>query len=217
MIFENASLFFKKLKKFLLCPCFSFPDLLTAEFPRCRIRVFWKSSRRGPLFPRGNMCRRHTGKAVAQMKSGGIRVRQQYAHKQDSSALAKRRHTGKAVTRMKSGGIRVRQAVRTQARQQRTGEAAATGKTKAAVSRRAARNSGGSDCPCAQPSGFVLRCSARGSSSRAVLFGRFGKGAPPGYALSVCAARHVCRTVACGISFPCLQFSARIFSSSSCR
>ncbi len=168
MIFENASLFFKKLKKFLLCPCFSFPDLLTAEFPRCRIRVFWKSSRRGPLFPRGNMCRWHAGKAVARMKSGGIRVRQQYAHKQDSSALAKRRHTG-------------------------------------------------SDCPCAQPSGFVLRCSARGSPSRAVPFGRFGKGAPPGYALSVCAARHVCRTVACGISFPCLQLSARIFSSSSCR
>lgn len=76
MIFENASLFFKKLKKFLLCPCFSFPDLITAEFPRCRIRVFWKSSRRGPLFPRGNMCRRHAGKAVARMKSGGIRVRQ---------------------------------------------------------------------------------------------------------------------------------------------
>lgn len=184
MIFENASLFFKKLKKILLCPCFSFPDLLTAEFPRCRIRVFWKSSRRGPLFPRGNMCRRHAGKAV---------------------------------TRMKSGGIRVRQAVRTQARQQRTGEAAATGKTKAAVSRRAARNSGGSDCPCAQPSGFVLRCSVRGSPVRAVPFGRFGKGAPSGYALSVCAARHVCRTVACGISFPCLQLSARIFSSSSCR
>lgn len=184
MIFENASLFFKKLKKFLRCPCFSFPDLITAEFPRCRIRVFWKSSRRGPLFPRGNMCRRHAGKAV---------------------------------TRMKSGGIRVRQAVRTQARQQRTGEAAATGKTKAAAPRKAARNSGGPGCPCAPPSDFVRRCSARGSPSRAVPFGRFGKGAPPGYALSVCAARHVCRTAACGISFPCLQFSARIFSSSSCR
>lgn len=112
MIFENASLFFKKLKKILLCPCFPFPDLLTAEFPRCRIRVFWKSSRRGPLFPRGNMCRRHAGKAVARMKSGGIRVRQQYARRQGSSAQAKRRHAGKA---------------------------AATGKTKAAVSRRAAR------------------------------------------------------------------------------
>lgn len=190
MIFENASLFFKKLKKFLLCPCFSFPDLLTAEFPRCRTSFFRKSSRRGPLFPRGNMCRRHAGKAVARMKSGGIRVRQQYAHRQGGSA---------------------------QARQQHTGKAAATGKTKAAVSRRAARNSGGSDCPCAQPSGFVLRCSARGSPVRAVPFGRFGKGALPGYALSVCAARHVCRTVACGISFPCLQLSARIFSSSSCR
>lgn len=184
MIFENASLFLKKLKKFLRCPCFSFPDLITAEFPRCRIRVFWKSSRRGPLFPRGNMCRRHAGKAVA---------------------------------RMKSGGIRVRQAVRTQARQQRTGKAAATGKTKAAAPRKAARNSGGPGCPCAPPSDFVRRCSARGSPSRAVPFGRFGKGAPPGYALSVCAARHVCRTAACGISFPCLQFSARIFSSSSCR
>lgn len=126
------------------------------------------------------------------------------ARRQGGGTNEKRRHTSKA-------------AVRTQARQQRTGEAAATGKTKAAVSRRAARNSGGSDCPCAQPSGFVLRCSARGSPSRAVPFGRFGKGAPPGYALSVCAARHVCRTVACGISFPCLQFSARIFSSSSCR
>lgn len=175
MIFENASLFFKKLKKILRCPCFPFPDLLTAEFPRCRIRVFWKSSRRGPLFPRGNMCRRHTGKAVTRMKSGGIRVKQQYAHRQSSGTHAKRRP------------------------------------------QRAARNSGGSDCPCAQPSGFVLRCSARGSPSRAVPFGRFGKGSPPGYALSVCAARHVCRTAACGISFPCLQLSARIFSSSSCR
>ena len=126
------------------------------------------------------------------------------ARRQGGGTNEKRRHTSKA-------------AVRTQIRQQRTGKAAATGKTKAAVSRRAARNSGGSDCPCAQPSGFVLRCSARGSPSRAVPFGRFGKGAPPGYALSVCAARHVCRTVACGISFPCLQFSARIFSSSSCR
>ena len=190
MIFENASLFFKKLKKFLRCPCFSFPDLITVEFPRCRIRFFRKSSRRGPLFPRGNMCRRHAGKAVARMKSGGIRVRQQYARRQGSGALAKRR---------------------------RTGEAAATGKTKAAAPRRAARNSGGPGCPCAPSSGFVLRCSARGSPSRAVPFGRFGKGAPPGYALSVCAARHVCRTAACGISFPCLQFSARIFSSSSCR
>lgn len=126
------------------------------------------------------------------------------ARRQSGGTNEKRRHTSKA-------------AVRTQIRQQRTGEAAATGKTKAAVSRRAARNSGDSDCPCAQPSGFVLRCSARGSPSRAVPFGRFGKGAPPGYALSVCAARHVCRTVACGISFPCLQLSARIFSSSSCR
>lgn len=163
MIFENASLFFKKLKKFLRCPCFSFPDLITAEFPRCRIRVFWKSSRRDPLFPRGNMCRRHAGKAAAHRRSGG--------HRQNE---------GRSVAESR-------------------------------------KNSGGSDCPCAQPSGFVLRCSARGSPSRAVPFGRFGKGAPPGYALSVCAARHVCRTVACGISFPCLQFSARIFSSSSCR
>ena len=203
MIFENASLFFKKLKKFLLCPCFSFPDLLTAEFPRCRIRVFWKSSRRGPLFPRGNMCRRHAGKAVARMKSGGIRVRQQYAHRQSSGTQVKRRHTGKAAAhRQDSGALAKRRHTR---------------KTKAAVSRRAARNSGGSDYPCAQPSGFVLRCSARGSPVRAVPFGRFGKGAPSGYALSVCAARHVCRTVACGISFPCLQLSARIFSSSSCR
>lgn len=126
------------------------------------------------------------------------------ARRQGGGTNEKRRHTSKA-------------AVRTQAKQRHTGKAAATGKTKAAVSRRAARNSGGSDCPCAQPSGFVLRCSARGSPSRAVPFGRFGKGAPPGYALSVCAARHVCRTVACGISFPCLQLSARIFSSSSCR
>lgn len=126
------------------------------------------------------------------------------ARRQGGGTNEKRRHTSKA-------------AVRTQIRQQRTGEAAATGKTKAAVSRRAARNSGGSDYPCAQPSGFVLRCSARGSPVRAVPFGRFGKGAPSGYALSVCAARHVCRTVACGISFPCLQLSARIFSSSSCR
>lgn len=126
------------------------------------------------------------------------------AHRQGGDTNEKRRHTSKA-------------AVRTQTRQQRTGEAAATGKTKAAVSRRAARNSGGSDYPCAQPSGFVLRCSARGRPVRAVPFGRFGKGAPSGYALSVCAARHVCRTAACGISFPCLQLSARIFSSSSCR
>ena len=117
MIFENASLFFKKLKKILRCPCFSFPDLITAEFPRCRIRVFWKSSRRGPLFPRGNMCRRHAGKAVARMKSGGIRVRQQYARRQGSSAQAKRRHAGKAAAHRQSGG--------TQARQQRTGKAAA--------------------------------------------------------------------------------------------
>lgn len=209
MIFENASLFFKKLKKFLLCPCFSFPDLLTAEFPRCRTSFFRKSSRRGPLFPRGNMCRRHAGKAVARMKSGGIRVRQQYAHRQGGSAQARQQHTGKAVAHKQDSSAL--------AKQQRTGKAAATGKTKAAVSRRAARNSGGSDCPCAQPSGFVLRCSARGSPVRAVPFGRFGKGALPGYALSVCAARHVCRTVACGISFPCLQLSARIFSSSSCR
>lgn len=139
------------------------------------------------------------------------------ARRQSGGTNEKRRHTSKA-------------AVRTQAKQRHTGKAAAhrqdsgalakrrhTRKTKAAVSRRAARNSGGSDCPCAQPSGFVLRCSARGSPSRAVPFGRFGKGAPPGYALSVCAARHVCRTVACGTSFPCLQLSARIFSSSSCR
>lgn len=174
MIFENASLFFKKLKKILLCPCFPFPDLITAEFPRCRISFFRKSSRRGPLFPRGNMCRRHAGKA-ARMKSGGTRVKQQYAHRQSSGTHAKRRP------------------------------------------QRAARNSGGPGCPCAPPSDFVRRCSARGSPSRAVPFGRFGKGAPPGYALSVCAARHVCRTAACGISFPCLQFSARIFSSSSCR
>lgn len=126
------------------------------------------------------------------------------ARRQGGGTNEKRRHTSKA-------------AVRTQARQQRTGKAAATGKTKAAAPRRAARNSGGPGCPCAPSSGFVLRCSARGSPSRAVPFGRFGKGAPPGYALSVCAARHVCRTAACGISFPCLQFSARIFSSSSCR
>lgn len=106
MIFENASLFFKKLKKFLRCPCFPFPDLITAEFPRCRIRVFWKSSRRGPLFPRGNMCRRHAGKAVARMKSGGIRVRQQYARRQGSSAQAKRRHAGKAAAHRRSGGHR---------------------------------------------------------------------------------------------------------------
>lgn len=126
------------------------------------------------------------------------------ARRQGGGTKEKRRHTSKA-------------AVRTQARQQRTGKAAATGKTKAAAPRKAARNSGGSDCLCAPSSGFVRRCSARGSPSRAVPFGRFGKGAPPGYALSVCAARHVCRTAACGISFPCLQFSARIFSSSSCR
>lgn len=183
MIFENASLFFKKLKKILLCPCFPFPDLLTAEFPRCHIRVFWKSSRRGPLFPRGNMCRRHAGKAVARMKSGGIRVRQQYARRQGSSAQAKRRHAGKAVAHRRSGGHR-----------QNEGRSVAESR----------KNSGGSDYPCAQPSGFVRRCSACGSPFRAVPCGRFGKGAPPGYALSVCAARHVCRTAACGISFPCL-------------
>ena len=126
------------------------------------------------------------------------------ARRQGGDTNEKRRHTSKA-------------AVRAQAKRRHTGEAAATGKTKAAAPRKAARNSGGPGCPCAPPSDFVRRCSARGSPSRAVPFGRFGKGAPPGYALSVCAARHVCRTAACGISFPCLQFSARIFSSSSCR
>ena len=151
-----------------------------------------------------NEKRRHTSKAAVRTQTRQQCTGKAAAHRQGGGTNEKRRHTSKA-------------AVRTQTRQQRTGEAAATGKTKAAVSRRAARNSGGSDCPCAQPSGFVLRCSARGSPVRAVPFGRFGKGAPPGYALSVCAARHVCRTAACGISFPCLQLSARIFSSSSCR
>lgn len=164
---------------------------------------FLEKQQKRPVVPKGqyvpaahrqggdtNEKRRHTSKAAVRTQTRQQRTGKAAAHKQDSSALAKRRHTG---------------------------EAAATGKTKTAAPRRAARNSGGSDCPCAQPLGFVLRCSARGRPVRAVPFGRFGKGAPSGYALSVCATRHVCRTAACGISFPCLQLSARIFSSSSCR
>ena len=81
------------------------------------------------------------------------------ARRQGGGTNEKRRHTSKA-------------AVRTQARQQRTGKAAATGKTKAAAPRRAARNSGGPGCPCAPSSGFVLRCSARGSPSLAFSFPR---------------------------------------------
>lgn len=164
---------------------------------------FLEKQQERPVVPKGQYV------PAARRQGGGTKEKRRYTSKAAVRTLAKRRHTGKAVAHKQDSSAL--------ARQQRTGEAAATGKTKAAAPRKAARNSGGSDCPCAQPSGFVLRCSARGSPSRAVPFGRFGKGAPPGYALSVCAARHVCRTVACGISFPCLQLSARIFSSSSCR
>lgn len=180
MIFENASLFFKKLKKILLCPCFPFPDLITAEFPRCRTSFFRKSSRRGPLFPRGNMCRRHAGKA-ARMKSGGIRVRQQYAHRQSSGTQAKRRHTRK---------------------------------TKAAAGRKEFRRLGLPVCTVVRfrPAVFCMRKPFPGRPVWTLWKRRAA------WIRAFRLRRPACLPDGSLCDFlPCLQLSARIFSSSSCR
>ena len=123
------------------------------------------------------------------------------AHRQGGGTNEKRRHTSKA-------------AVRTQTRQQCTGKAAArrqggdTNEKRRHTSKASSTHAG--KAAAHRRSGGHRQNEGRSAAESRKEFRRLG--------LPVCTAVGFCPAVFCTREpFPCLQFSARIFSSSSCR